>query len=83
MSLTQFKLSAPAVYRFVFSAAKQEEMSALITRYGATPTGIGRIIIQMGRNRIWREDEVSAALNVAGDIEGTGMESERRPTAQS
>jgi radical SAM superfamily enzyme YgiQ (UPF0313 family) len=83
MSLTQFKLSAPAVYRFVFSAAKQEEMSALITRYGATPTGIGRIIIQMGRNRIWREDEVSAALNVVGDIEGTGMESERRPTAQS
>jgi hypothetical protein len=69
MSLAQFRLSAPAVHQFVFSAAKQEEMAALIRRYGTTPTGIGRIIIQMGRNRIWRDDEALPALSRAGDVE--------------
>jgi len=40
---------------FGFSENKKEEMAALIQRYGTTATGIGRMIIQMGRNRIWRE----------------------------
>jgi radical SAM superfamily enzyme YgiQ (UPF0313 family) len=52
---THFKLSSPVKYQFGFSDAKKEEMAALIQRYGITKTGIGRIIIQMGRGRIWRE----------------------------
>jgi hypothetical protein len=30
-------------------------MAAQIRRYGTTTTGIGRIMAQMGRDRIWRE----------------------------
>lgn len=53
--LSEFKLEEPDSVAFGFSAEKQLERAALIQRYGTTPTGIGRIIIQMGRNRIWRE----------------------------
>jgi len=53
--LTHFNLSSPVTYQFGFSDAKKEEMAPLIQRYGITKTGIGRIIIQMGRSRIWRE----------------------------
>jgi radical SAM superfamily enzyme YgiQ (UPF0313 family) len=55
--LAEYKLSEPIVLEFGFSEAKQSERAALIQRYGTTPTGIGRIIIQMGRNRIWREPQ--------------------------
>ena len=80
MSLAQFRLDTPVVHQFAFSSAKQEEMAALIKRYGTTPTGIGRIIIQMGRNRIWRDDEVSPAVSRAGDFESeSGIEIEDRP----
>ncbi len=58
MPLSQYKFSSPVMHRFEFSEAKKEEMAALIQRYGTTTTGIGRIIIQMGRNRIWREPVV-------------------------
>jgi hypothetical protein len=54
-SLSEYRLAKPIVLEFGFSPAKQAERAALIQRYGTTPTGIGRIIIQMGRNRIWRE----------------------------
>ncbi len=60
MSLWQFRFDTPVTHQFSFSDAKQQEMAALIKRYGTTPTGIGRIIIQMGRNRIWREEAVLA-----------------------
>jgi radical SAM superfamily enzyme YgiQ (UPF0313 family) len=53
--LFEFKVDEPVVFEFGFSPDKQVERAALIQRYGTTPTGIGRIIIQMGRNRIWRE----------------------------
>jgi hypothetical protein len=53
--LFEFKVDEQVVFEFGFSPAKQVERAALIQRYGTTPTGIGRIIIQMGRNRIWRE----------------------------
>ncbi len=53
--LSQYRFTTPVTHQFGFSDAKKEEMSALIQRYGTTNTGIGRIIIQMGRNRIWRE----------------------------
>jgi radical SAM superfamily enzyme YgiQ (UPF0313 family) len=53
--LSEYKFPKPMTYRLEFSEAKQEEMTALIKRYGTTPTGIGRIIIQMDRNRVWRE----------------------------
>lgn len=53
--LSDYRLAEPVVLEFGFSPAKQTERAALIQRYGTTPTGIGRIIIQMGRNRIWRE----------------------------
>jgi radical SAM superfamily enzyme YgiQ (UPF0313 family) len=58
MPLSQHEFSSPVMHRFEFSEAKKEEMAALIQRYGTTTTGIGRIIIQMGRNRIWREPVV-------------------------
>jgi radical SAM superfamily enzyme YgiQ (UPF0313 family) len=53
--ISQFKFSRPVVYQFGFSDAKKEEMAAQIQRYGTTATGIGRILAQMGRDRIWRE----------------------------
>jgi hypothetical protein len=53
--LSEFKLEKPDSVAFGFPSEKQIERAALIQRYGTTPTGIGRIIIQMGRNRIWRE----------------------------
>ena len=53
--LSECKFSTPATYRFAFPASKQEEMAAQILRYGTTATGIGRIMAQMGRDRIWRE----------------------------
>lgn len=59
--LSDFKFAGKARYRFVFPPAKQEEMAAQIKRYGTTTTGIGRIMAQMGRDRIWREAEVIEA----------------------
>jgi hypothetical protein len=53
--LSHYKFDSPAVYQFGFSENKKEEMAGLIQRYGTTTTGIGRVMIQMGRNRIWRE----------------------------
>jgi radical SAM superfamily enzyme YgiQ (UPF0313 family) len=55
LPLSAFEVEMPVTYRFGFSDAKKDEMAALIQRYGTTSTGIGRIIIQMGRDRIWRE----------------------------
>jgi Radical SAM superfamily len=54
-ALSNYRLSEPIILEFGFSQEKQAERAALVQRYGTTPTGIGRIIIQMGRNRIWRE----------------------------
>ncbi|MGD0222982.1 MAG: radical SAM protein [Terriglobia bacterium] len=56
--LSQYKFGSPVMYQFGFPKAKQEEMTAQILRYGTTTTGIGRIMAQMGRDRIWREPEV-------------------------
>jgi radical SAM superfamily enzyme YgiQ (UPF0313 family) len=53
--VSQYKFSSPVIYQFNFSKAKQEEVAAQIKRYGTTATGIGRILIQMGRDRIWRD----------------------------
>lgn len=53
--LSAYKFSRPATYRFAFSDAKKEEMATLITRYGTTSTGIGRIVQQMNRDRVWRD----------------------------
>jgi len=55
VSLSELRLQSPLNHQFEFSEVKRQEMAALIQRYGTTHTGIGRIIIQMGRNRIWRE----------------------------
>jgi radical SAM superfamily enzyme YgiQ (UPF0313 family) len=55
--ISEFKLAHPVVYRFGFPEAKKQEMDAQIKRYGTTTTGIGRIMVQMGRDRIWREPE--------------------------
>jgi radical SAM superfamily enzyme YgiQ (UPF0313 family) len=54
-SIADYKREEPVYFEFGFPEAKQVERAGLIKRYGTTPTGIGRIIIQMGRNRIWRE----------------------------
>jgi radical SAM superfamily enzyme YgiQ (UPF0313 family) len=64
--LSDFRLAEPVALEFGFSPDKQVERAALIQRYGTTPTGVGRIIIQMGRNRIWREP-----LPVQGPALGT------------
>jgi radical SAM superfamily enzyme YgiQ (UPF0313 family) len=55
--ISEYKLAHPVVYRFGFPEAKKQEMDAQIKRYGTTTTGIGRIMVQMGRDRIWREPE--------------------------
>ena len=55
--ISEHKLAHPVVYRFGFPEAKKQEMDAQIKRYGTTATGIGRIVVQMGRDRIWREPE--------------------------
>jgi hypothetical protein len=64
-SLTDFKFVGTATYRFSFPEAKKEEMAAQIKRYGTTTTGIGRIMAQMGRDRIWREPEVLRSSVIA------------------
>jgi radical SAM superfamily enzyme YgiQ (UPF0313 family) len=62
--LSECKFSSPVMYQFSFPDAKQEEMAAQIKRYGTTATGIGRIIAQMGRDRIWREAvAISSCVN--------------------
>ena len=63
--LTQYRFSTPVMYEFNFPDAKREEMAAQVQRYGTTAaTGIGRIIAQMGRDRIWREAvEISSCVN--------------------
>ena len=63
MPLSQYKFQNPATYQFRFSEAKKEEKSAQIKRYGTTTTGIGRIMAQMGRDRIWREPEAEIAVS--------------------
>lgn len=63
--LAEFRFIGAATYSFTFPEAKQEEMAAQIKRYGTTTTGIGRIMAQMGRDRIWREPEVVQGAVVA------------------
>ena len=53
--LSEFKFDKPVPFVFTFSESKREEMASLIKRYGTTATGIGRIIIQMNRSRVWRD----------------------------
>ena len=53
--ISEYKFNQPVMYKFAFPDAKKEEMAAQIKRYGTTATGIGRIMAQMGRDRIWRE----------------------------
>ncbi len=67
--LTDFRHSTPIMNRFGFSVAKQDEMTALLRRYGTTPTGIGRVIVQMGPDRIWREHEALPDLAGTCDAE--------------
>ncbi len=55
--ISEYKFNQPVMYKFAFPDTKKEEMAAQIKRYGATATGIGRIMAQMGRDRIWREPE--------------------------
>jgi len=55
--IAEYRFDQPVQYSFRFSDAKKEEMAAQIKRYGTTATGIGRIMAQMGRDRIWREAE--------------------------
>ena len=90
--LSACKFSSPIPYRFGFSEAKKQEVAALIKRYGTSPTGIGRIIIQMDRNRVWREPmalremEVGAqhaAMSSVPDHSGCPQASGRRFRAAS
>ena len=55
LPLSEFKFEKPVSFVFTFSESKREEMASLIKRYGTTTTGIGRIIIQMNRSRVWRD----------------------------
>ena len=61
--LSEYRFNVPEWYEFGFSDAKKEEMAAHIKRYGTTATGIGRILVRMGRDRIWREAVKSSSLN--------------------
>jgi radical SAM superfamily enzyme YgiQ (UPF0313 family) len=73
-SLSQYKFSSPVMYQFGFSDARKEEAAAQIQRYGTTPTGIGRIIAQMGRDRIWREPEMLPALSDSAPLHTSGQQ---------
>jgi radical SAM superfamily enzyme YgiQ (UPF0313 family) len=66
--LSEFRFGSPREYGFGFSESKKEEMAAQIQRYGTTPTGIGRIIVQMGRDRIWREPVALPHVIGSGEI---------------
>jgi radical SAM superfamily enzyme YgiQ (UPF0313 family) len=59
--LSEYRFNIPEWFEFGFSDAKQKEMAAHIKRYGTTTTGIGRILVRMGRDRIWREPVKSSA----------------------
>jgi len=63
--LSEFRFVSPVIYEFRFPEAKKEEMAAQIQRYGTTATGIGRIMAQMGRDRIWRDAVAAAPGEVA------------------
>jgi hypothetical protein len=75
--LSQYRFSSPVRCQFGFTEAKKEEMRALIQRYGTTTTGIGRIMIQMGRNRIWRELLESSGVNWFQSIADRPIETEQ------
>jgi radical SAM superfamily enzyme YgiQ (UPF0313 family) len=82
MPLSQHKFGSPVMYQFGFSEAKKEEMTSLIQRYGTTSTGIGRIIIQMGRNRIWREPVASSVPDrFLPCVAGTSLSSSQERSA--
>jgi radical SAM superfamily enzyme YgiQ (UPF0313 family) len=53
--LSNHKFEKPTTFSFCFPPEKQEEMAALIQRFGTTPTGIGRILVFMNIPRTWRE----------------------------
>jgi len=69
--LSENKFPNPVTYDFSFSDAKKEEMAAQIQRYGTTATGIGRILAQMGRDRIWREAVVFQGSDKPQNTEDT------------
>lgn len=71
--LSQYSFSSPVMYQFGFSETKKEEMAAQIQRYGTTATGIGRIIIEMGRSRIFREPEGLTSPNQAARCGGSSF----------
>lgn len=62
--ISEYRFIHPVVYRFGFPESKKQEMNAQIKRYGTTTTGIGRIMAQMGRDRIWREPEALPSVVV-------------------
>ena len=69
--LSAYRFPSPVTFTFRFSDAKKEEMAALIGRYGTTATGIGRIIIQMNRDRVWREPMAMREQEVAEECLST------------
>lgn len=68
LPLSEYRFSSPREFEFGFSDSKKEEMAAQILRYGTTATGIGRIIVQMGRDRIWREPVELSRLMVSDEL---------------
>lgn len=75
-SLADFEFIGTATYRFTFPESKREEMAAQIKRYGTTTTGIGRIMAQMGRDRIWRDPEVVRGAETVPRAAATAASSE-------
>ncbi|WP_348260845.1 radical SAM protein [Telmatobacter sp. DSM 110680] len=69
--LSEFKFKSAVRVDFGFSDAKKEEMAAQIKRYGTTATGIGRILIQMGRDRIWREPSSLPAVSRSNELQSS------------
>jgi hypothetical protein len=54
--LAGFRLPAPRWIEFRFTPEQIRETDRFIERFGATPTGIGRILVKTDMTRLWRDD---------------------------
>lgn len=50
-----FKFNFPQRFKFSFTEEQMRIADEYIERFGATPTGIGRILMKTDMTRIWRE----------------------------
>jgi radical SAM superfamily enzyme YgiQ (UPF0313 family) len=64
-SLEGFQFDQPRTFSFHLTDEKKREISAYVSRFGTTDTGIGRILTKMNVTSLWREPrpETSAPVH--------------------